>query len=390
MCFCVHVSLLFVLFLFYVCYCGLFVIFKFFGFGWSVNWEGCVGNMMFYKYPEIENAYQDGFIQHIKDAGYGDFAYLVTEKVHGANTQFTYNLLSKEFFIGSRSKFLEDGEPFFNVQACVEPFKDNVLQLVSILSDELAKYGQRIVSVSVFGEVCGGCYPHPDVPLDKKAVKVQKGVYYSPSNQWLVFDVGYVLAGSDRMFFLPGSKFVSSCLFVGLPVVPVLSIAGSLDEALAFPNSGDSVVFERYDLPKLDGNTMEGIVIRPQFVDAWFGHSRLVLKSKNDAFKEKWKTKRGKEAEKADVPEKVKQAMDEISQYINRNRVHNVISHIGEVSSADVGKVIMLVSQDVLSDYRKEYDTLSFLDKKDEKMVTKFMNGEVAKCVRDVIVYGMD
>ena len=345
---------------------------------------------LFYSYPEIENAYQEGFIQKVRDAGFADIPYLVMEKVHGSNSQVTYNLLTKEFSFGSRSRLLGEEDVFYNLQSCVEPLKDKVLHLVSGLSDELAKFGLKLVSVSVFGEVCGGCYPHPDVPLDKSAVKVQKGVYYSPSNRWLAFDVGYVLAGSDRMFFLPGSKFVSSCLFVGLPIVPVLSVVDSLDQALAFSNAGDSVVFEQYDLPKLDGNTMEGIVIRPQFVDVWFGHSRLVLKSKNDAFKEKWKMKRGKEAEKADVPEKVKQAMDEISQYINRNRVHNVISHIGEVSSADVGKVIMLVSQDVLSDYRKEYDTLSFLDKKDEKMVTKFMNGEVAKCVRDVIVYGMD
>ena len=48
----------------------------------------------------------------------------------------------------------------------------------------------------------------------------------------------------------------------------------------------------------------------------------------------------------------------------------------------------MLTSQDVLNDYKKDYGTLNTLEKKDEKLVTKYMNGEVAKLVRDVVIFG--
>ena len=340
----------------------------------------------FYKYPEIENSYQQGFIDRIKSDGFGDMPYIVMEKVHGSNSQVTYNLIDKTFTLGTRNNVLSDEEKFYNLQTCVEPFKEKIIKLADKLYKDLSFYGQRLVSVTVFGEICGGSYPHKEVSLDKTAVKVQKGVFYSPSNQWLAFDVGYIVAGSDCMYFLPGSLFVSACCNAGIPIVPILASVETLDDALAFSNCEESLVYERYGLPKLEENIMEGIVIRPLMCDIWFGHNRLVLKSKNDKFKEKWKTP--KDTVPVELPEKVKQAIEEISQYININRVHNVISKIGEVTVKDVGKVIMLTSQDVLNDYRKDYDTLDFIEKKDEKMVTKHMNGEIAKCVRDVIVFG--
>ena len=342
----------------------------------------------FYKYPEIENSYQEGFVQRIKDDGFGDIPYIVMEKIHGSNSQVTYNLITKEFALGTRNNPLLEGEKFYNLEKCVEPFKEKIVKLADKLYKDLSFYGQRLVSITLFGEIFGGSYPHKEVPMDKTAIKVQKAVFYSPSNQWLAFDVGYVVAGSECMYFLPGSLFITSCCNAGIPIVPILASVETLDDALAYQNNGESLVYDRYELPKIEGNIMEGIVIRPLMHDIWFGHNRLILKSKNDKFKEKWKAK--KDEVPVELPEKVKQAIEEISQYINRNRVHNVISKIGEVTVKDVGKVIMLTSQDVLNDYRKDYDTLDFIEKKDEKMVTKYMNGEIAKCVRDVIVFGME
>ena len=163
-----------------------------------------------------------------------------------------------------------------------------------------------MLSMTVFGEVCGGIYPHTDVPFDKTAYKVQKGVYYSPSNQWLAFDVGYVVAGSEHMYFLPGSLFVSACLNARIPIVPILASVESLDEALEYPNDGNTNVYERFDLPEIEHNVMEGVVIRPLMQDIWFGQNRLVLKNKNDKFKEKWRAK------KADVS-------DEVSDVVKRS-----------------------------------------------------------------------
>ena len=67
----------------------------------------------FYKYPEIENSYQQGFIDRIKSDGFGDMPYIVMEKVHGSNSQVTYNLIDKTFTLGTRNNVLSDEEKSF-------------------------------------------------------------------------------------------------------------------------------------------------------------------------------------------------------------------------------------------------------------------------------------
>ena len=340
----------------------------------------------FYGYPDIENSYQEGFIGKAIEYGYKDVPYLVTEKIHGSNSQISYDVSSKEFSYGTRSHYLEEDEKFYNLQTVLEPLQEKVARLADLIKLDIGKYGQRLLSVTVFGEVFGGLYPHEAVEKDSKAIKVQKGVYYSPHNHWMAFDIGYMVDGSERMFFLSGDTFVNYCFATQIDTVPILAITENLEQALNYPCDRNSVVFRKFGLPEIENNIMEGIVIRPDSMDVWLGQHRFILKKKNDKFKEKSRAKKNESP--VELPEVVKQACEEISQYININRVNNVISHIGEVTAKDVGKVIMLTSQDVLNDYKKDYGTLNTLEKKDEKLVTKYMNGEVAKLVRDVVIFG--
>ena len=340
----------------------------------------------FFSYPDIENSYQQGFIDKIKEAGYGEIPYLITEKIHGANSQIEYDVTTEEFLYGNRSKFLAEDEKFYNLQKCLKKYEDSVKKLSRILKKDLAVMGQQLKTVIVYGEIFGGTYPHEDVQKDRNGIKVQKGVFYSPSNDWLAFDVAYTVFGSDNRYFLSGNRFFSLCVVSGIDVVPVLCEAKNLDEALAYKDDMPSFVYHKYKLPKIEDNIMEGIVIRPLNDDVWFGNHRLILKKKNDKFKEKSRAK--KEIESEDIPENVIKAREEISQFITINRVHNVISHIGEVTPKDIGRVIMETGKDVLADYNKEYQTLNNMEKKEEKLVTKYMNDEIAKVVRDVILFG--
>lgn len=339
----------------------------------------------FIKYPDIENSYRQEFVDKIKEMGYGDIDYIVTEKIHGANSQVAYDINTGEFFYGKRSEFLEEGEHFYNLRAVIKGYEKSIADMAQRLKRDLGEFGQRLESMTVFGEICGGSYPHPDVVKDKNASKVQKGVFYSPKNVWLAFDIAYTIADVERPFFLSYGKFDFYCMMHNIPSVPCIILVESLDEALAVANDRESSVYKLYDLPKLDNNIMEGVVIRPFDLDTWFGMSRLVLKNKNEHFKEK---AAAKDDIPKEIPEQVKAACEELSQYINTNRVHNVISHIGEVTPKDIGRVIKEMSQDVLADYRKEHDALDKLEKQDEKMVTKFLGSEVAKVVRDVVIFG--
>ena len=160
-------------------------------------------------------------------------------------------------------------------------------------------------------------------------------------------------------------------------------LVDGIDTAINYPNDEPSEMYKIWGLPQLEDNIREGIVIKPYERDDYIGQSRVIIKSKNDRFAEKSHEKPNKV--QVEVPENVKKCMEEISQYINENRVNNVISHVGEVTEKDIGKIIGLTSKDVLDDYLKDYKLPE--DKEQSKMVTKYLQSEVAKVVRVVILH---
>ena len=59
---------------------------------------------------------------------------------------------------------------------------------------------------------------------------------------------------------------------------------GSLSDCLAYPNAFKTTIPGEYNLPELDGNTCEGVVIRPAQPHFLRNGSRVIIKNKN----EKW------------------------------------------------------------------------------------------------------
>ena len=335
----------------------------------------------FHKYPSIENAGLTRFIDKIKSQGYGDEAFCITEKIHGANTQICYNLKTNEFSYGKRTCLLEDEEKCYNVQNIFESIKENIINLSKCL---LSFTKKDIETVIVYGEIFGGFYPHEKVEKDNSATKVQKGVYYSPKNEWRAFDIAYTVKEDSKFRFLCGNDFFKFCKEIDIKTVPLLAVASSLSEALEYPNDKLSVVSQQLNLPQIEDNIMEGVVIRPWNSDFWMGQARVIIKNKNANFSEKSHAK--KINIQVEVPENVKIAIEEISQFITEERVNNIISHLGEITVKDIGKVIGLTAKDVLEDYKKEFNTLNLLEKEEEKMVKKELQQRVASLVRKVVL----
>lgn len=331
----------------------------------------------FKKYNSIENHYREEWINRIKvqrpDLAKGKWA--ITEKVHGTNVQFGFD---GEYTVGKRTGFIEEGERFYNIQKFAEYYKGPIKAIY-----EECKKRYNCNSVIVFGELFGGSYPHKEVEKDNTAQKVQKGVYYCPMNEIMFFDI-YM---DDR--YLPVKEFedvmdtVKNKGYIELIYQHSILVDG-IDNAVKYPNDEPSQMYKIWGLPELEDNIREGIVIKPYEQDAFIGQSRVIIKSKNDRFSEKTHEKVDKP--KVEVPEFVQKCMEEISQYINENRVNNVISHVGEVTEKDIGKIIGLTSKDVLEDYNKDYNTLKEMEKEYQKMVTKYLQTEVAKAVRGVIL----
>lgn len=336
---------------------------------------------MFKKYPSITNSYQEVFIDKIKNSGYKYIPYCITEKIHGSNTQISYNCKTKEFEYAKRSGVIETGEKCYNVQDCFERIKENVYDLVQYLQPTLTK---ELKTVTVFGEVFGGSYPHEEVPKNNHASKVQKGVFYTNNNEWKAFDIAYTLKGDKKTYFLGAEDFFMACNAVDIDTVPLLAVVGNLDEALKYANDNSSVVYKEYGLPELENNIMEGVVIKPWKQDLWLGDTRVVLKNKNSKFKEKSRTKKVDLA--AEYSENTKRALAESITYVNENRVRNVISHEGEVTEQDIGRLIGLVAKDALNDFVKDAGVWNLLEKVEQKIVTKNLQREAAKYVRKEII----
>lgn len=330
---------------------------------------------LFYSYPSIENSYREEFINKIYAHGYGDERYYVTEKIHGSNTQLSYD--GNEFKYGTRSHYLVENEKCYNVQ----PLLDKIKSVLEAEYKRLKEDVPTLRNVIIYGEVYGGCYPHPDVKVNNHASKVQKGVYYSPNNEWSAFDFCYV--DDNGKHFYPGSQFINLCQTNNIRYVPVLAIVDTLKEALEFNNAGESTVGPLLGYPELENNTMEGVVIKPLDKDLWMGQTRVVIKNKNDKFKEKSHEK--KVNIQIELPECVTKALEASVPYINENRVNNVISHLGEVTYKDTGRIIGETNKDVLAVIQDEVPEYNLMEKQERKQFTKLLNNEVAKVVRKVM-----
>lgn len=335
---------------------------------------------VFKKYSSIENHYREEFINKIKEQypeeTKGKWA--ITEKVHGTNIQLGYD--GTNYTIGKRTGYLGEDENFYNIDKLAEHYKPSIIAIY----DE-CKERYNCDSILVFGELFGGSYPHKDVAQDSKSKKVQKGVYYYPSNEIMFFDIFMFTREQGR--YLSVKEFedvMSKVVNIGYQEVFFQGsiLVDGLDNAIKYPNDQPSQIYLRWGLPEIEDNIREGIVIKPYEKDLYMGQTRVIIKSKNDRFAEKSHEKPVKP--QVEIPEHVQKCIEQISQYINENRVNNVISHVGEVTTKDIGKIIGLTSKDVLEDYTKDYKLPE--DKTEYKMVTNYLQKEVSKTVRNVLL----
>jgi len=160
----------------------------------------------FKKYPSIENSYRQAFIEKIRLHGYGQEKYCITEKIHGCNTQITYNVKDGTFIYGKRTEALLENESCYGVQDIFDSLRDKVRLVANYLG------GERILErIIVYGEVFGGSYPHPDVKKNNTAKRCQKGIWYSPNNEWKAFDIAYKTALDEKYYFISPKDFFFIC-----------------------------------------------------------------------------------------------------------------------------------------------------------------------------------
>jgi Rnl2 family RNA ligase len=207
--------------------------------------------------------------------------WVVTEKIHGAN--FALIAEGTQVRCAKRKALLAEGEDFFGHTALLP----KLIPAARWLNTEVRARHLDTVRVTLYGELFGGAYPHPDVKPVPGVQAVQTGVYYSPGIEFCAFDLAWEDARGAR-HYLDYDVLLTLCEAVGVLAAKPLFI-GRYEEALEYPTGFESRVPGWLGLPPLAGNKAEGIVLKP-VKDLWVptakGQVRPVLKHKIAEFAE--------------------------------------------------------------------------------------------------------
>ena len=335
--------------------------------------------MEFRKYNSIENSYQLDFLNEIREQGFNDQEFVVQEKVHGANICFITD--GKQIQSAKRTELIFDEEDFYNSKSVQKKYEPNIIELFKRITNKFDNVNQ----VTIFGELFGGAYPHQDVDKVEKTTLVQKGIYYSPDNDFYAFDI---LINTDQYL----DTDTVSLLFEAVGFLHAKTLfKGSLDDCLQYPNDFQSQISKLLGLPDLIQNTCEGVVIRPIKPCFFRNGARVLIKNKNEQWnennnyidKEILKSILRKEDALSDDAQML---CEEIAKYITENRLNNVVSKIGTITQKDFGKLLGLYSKDVLEEFQKahknEYDRL---EKFETKFINKFLNTQAGNLVTNFL-----
>ena len=327
---------------------------------------------MFKKYNSIENAYRKDFIERVALATIKSNDFVVQEKVHGANFSLITN--GADLKSAKRTSLLEGTDHFNNHALIKELYYDKILKLYKAVK---TKY-PNTESITVFGEIFGGSYP--DIEQARGAIRVQKGIFYAPYNEFYAFNIMV-----NQAFYLNVTEANELLETYGFFYAKTL-FRGTLKEVLAYPNAFESKISEWLKLPEIKNNTCEGIVIKPVVPHFLPNGSRVIIKNKNAKWSEKSKAN-SKPLVKVELSDEVQNLLSELERYINPNRLANVMSKESNLDSTQIGKLIGLLSKDALEDFLKEFKTpFDTLEKSEQKQITKQLNQFAAQLVRQELL----
>ncbi len=283
--------------------------------------------------------------------------WVATEKVHGANFSFSYENGQLKF--AKRKAFLSWEDDFFGFQLLVNRIENQVIALFEELSTNI-----EAEQYIIYGELCGGGYPHPAVMPDENVEAIQTGVYYSPTIQFCAFDIALVETETLSKYYLDYAVALSLFQKYDLLHADPLFI-GKFHEVFDFNIKIHSTLPKILGLPPLEQNLIEGIVVKP----LEHLHSSLsirpIIKIKNPAFEEE---KKFHLAEKWSYIPKVNSNAEELhflveaaKNYVTRNRLQSAISKIGALDHQNETRIKAIENEfleDTLTDFDLDHDNI--------------------------------
>lgn len=285
--------------------------------------------------------------------------WVVTEKIHGAN--FVILTDGSDVAFAKRKALLGTDEEFFGYQILSSGLKESATALFAALREEHC----HLTTLTVYGELFGGAYPHSSVPADPRVEAIQAGIYYSPTIEYCVFDLAVASRDEPHRYLdfdLGMSRAAAAGFFTSEPL-----FVGAYEKALTYPLGFESKIPERLGLPVLSvANKAEGVVIKPiRTINDEVG--RPVLKRKIPEFAE---SSRFQEARKwakvvgpacAEEQSALKLLEEEVGVWLCLPRLNNALSKIGRVRRADAARSKELAEtlvRDILDEIDRQHPDL--------------------------------
>jgi len=287
--------------------------------------------MKFKKFASIENHYRQKYLAILNDRVPTQMWYS-REKIHGANFSFITD--GDTVRVASRTQFVDSG--FYNCSEVIEKYAS----CVRLFKNE---HYPNASEIQLYGELFGK--------------GIQAGVNYGDNKDFMAFDLRVddtiVAINPDTASVL--RKYAIHC-------APLIGVYNNLEDALKESNEFPSrVATALYGTAINDDNTAEGLVLQPMTSTFLSNGSRVLIKSKGDKWTEKNKRKG------SDSKTSVANPFTTVAeQYVNQNRLDAVLSKLGDISPNDFGKVIKLLSEDVIIDMIKDDDLPEDWRKQDE------------------------
>lgn len=304
--------------------------------------------------------------------------WVVTEKVHGANFSFVYE--NRMLGFAKRKAGLDWNDDFFGFQLVAQQLEDKLLSLFEAINLDFP--GQKY---TLYGELFGGAYPHPEVAAIPNLNAIQTGVYYSPDIQFCAFDIAIETA--EYRYYMDYETAVSYLEKAGIFYAKIL-YQGSLTTCLEFDIAFDSLLPNLLGLPPLASNLVEGVVLKPLHnlvppSDATY--FRPTLKLKNEAFAEELKFHQAQKwsftTNKKTNGETLNFLLLDLRNYVTKNRLNNVLSKIGQLDFENkkrLKEIKISYLEDVWQDFNLDHEEiLDLLDSKEQEWLQNRLLAEI-------------
>ena len=322
--------------------------------------------------------------------------WVVTEKVHGANFSFIYELDNDnnsdnnsnnnyKLFFAKRKEILSWNDDFFAFQLLVNQIEDKILNLFEALNQEISneiskEYSNNttifVKKYIIFGELFGGEYPHANIPKNIDLQAIQTGVYYSNNIGFYAFDIAFETENKEEnkeennqpeRIYLDYEKALNYFEKYDLLHAKPLFI-GKLNECLAFNTRINSTIPALLGLPLLENNLIEGVVVKPfHNPSTEIIKFRPIIKIKNKEFDEKIAFHQAKKwsytPETTFLSKSVELSflVDELCQYLNQNRLNSVLSKIGKLDKTNILRMENIKTEllrDILVDFDEDTNNM--------------------------------